>query len=32
MDLCVVPYERKVEGHISGGEYPTRDILMSDQQ
>ena len=32
MDLCVGPYERKVEGSISGEEYPIRDILMSDQE
>lgn len=32
MDLCVGPYERKVEGNMSGEEYPIRDILMSDQE
>lgn len=30
MDLCVGPYEIKVERSISGEEYPIRDILMSD--
>lgn len=34
MDFCVVTYEyeRRVEGSISGEEYPIRDILMSDQE
>lgn len=32
MDLHVGSYERKVEGHLSGEEYPVRDILMSDQE
>lgn len=32
MDLRVGPYERKVEGNISGEKYPIRDIPMSDQE
>lgn len=32
MDLCMGSYERKVEGNISGEEYPVRDVMMSDQE